>query len=64
MTHADDDGFVAPPRLADPVRWHLARRSPARAVAVGLFSGLIPGPFQVIGSVALCHLIAQAGDTD
>ncbi|GIK84709.1 MAG: DUF2062 domain-containing protein [Burkholderiales bacterium] len=41
------------PRLADPDLWHLNRRSTARAVAVGLFSGLIPGPFQVIGSVAL-----------
>jgi uncharacterized protein (DUF2062 family) len=41
------------PRLADPDLWHLNRRSTARAVAVGLFSGLIPGPFQVIGSVLL-----------
>jgi uncharacterized protein (DUF2062 family) len=41
------------PRLADPDLWHLNRRSTARAVAIGLFSGLIPGPFQVIGSVLL-----------
>ena len=41
------------PRLADPDLWHLNRRSTARAVAVGLFSGLIPGPFQVITAVLL-----------
>lgn len=41
------------PRLADPDLWHLNRRSSARAVAVGLFSGLIPGPFQVISAVLL-----------
>jgi uncharacterized protein (DUF2062 family) len=41
------------PRLADPDLWHLNRRSSARAVAVGLFSGLIPGPFQVLGAVLL-----------
>ena len=41
------------PRLADPDLWHLNRRSTARAVAIGLFSGLVPGPFQVIGSVLL-----------
>ena len=41
------------PRLADPDLWHLNRRSSARAVAIGLFSGLIPGPFQVLGAVGL-----------
>lgn len=41
------------PRLADPDLWHLNRRSTARAVAIGLFCGLIPGPLQVIGSVLL-----------
>jgi hypothetical protein len=44
------------PRLADPDLWHLNRRSTARAVAIGLFSGLIPGPFQVLGSVFLSIL--------
>jgi hypothetical protein len=44
------------PRLADPDLWHLNRRSTARAVAIGLFSGLIPGPFQVLGSVGLSIL--------
>ena len=42
------------PRLADPDLWHLNRRSAARAVAVGLFCGLIPGPLQVAGSILLC----------
>lgn len=41
------------PRLADPDLWHLNRRSSARAVAVGLFSGLIPGPLQVFTAVLL-----------
>jgi uncharacterized protein len=44
------------PRLADPDLWHLNRRSSARAVAVGLFSGLIPGPLQVVGAVGLSLL--------
>ena len=44
------------PRLAEPDLWHLNRRSSARAVAVGLFSGLIPGPFQVLGAVGLSIL--------
>ncbi len=41
------------PALADPDLWHLNRRSTARAVAIGLFCGLIPGPLQ-----ALCGLVA------
>jgi len=45
------------PRLADPDLWHLNRRSSARAVAIGLFAGLIPGPFQVIGAVVLSILL-------
>ncbi len=44
------------PRLADPDLWHLNRRSSARAVAIGLFSGLIPGPMQVLGAVGLSIL--------
>jgi hypothetical protein len=31
-----------------PNLWHLHRRSVAGGVAVGLFCGLIPGPFQMI----------------
>jgi uncharacterized protein (DUF2062 family) len=42
------------PALADPDLWHLNRRSTARAVAIGLFCGLIPGPLQVLGAIALC----------
>ena len=42
------------PALRDPDLWHINRRSAARAVAIGLFCGLIPGPFQVIGSIGLC----------
>jgi uncharacterized protein (DUF2062 family) len=41
------------PRLADPDLWHMNRRSSARAVAIGLFSGLVPGPFQVISAIVL-----------
>lgn len=44
------------PRLADPDLWHLNRRSTARAVAIGLFSGLIPGPLQMLGAVGLSIL--------
>lgn len=44
------------PRLAEPDLWHLNRRSSARAVAVGLFSGLVPGPFQVLSAVGLSIL--------
>ncbi len=42
------------PALADPDLWHLNRRSAARAVAVGLFCGLIPGPLQVAGAIVGC----------
>jgi uncharacterized protein len=44
------------PALADPDLWHLNRRSTARAVAIGLFCGLIPGPFQVLGAIGGCLL--------
>ena len=40
------------PALADPDVWHLNRRSAARAVAVGLFCGLIPGPLQAASAIA------------
>ena len=36
--------------LLHPRLWHLNRRSAAGAVAVGLFCGLIPGPFQMFGA--------------
>ena len=33
-----------------PALWHLNRRSAAGGVAAGLFCGLIPGPFQMLGA--------------
>jgi uncharacterized protein (DUF2062 family) len=35
--------------------WHLNRHSVAGGVAVGLFTGLIPGPFQML-SAAICAI--------
>jgi len=35
-------------RLHHPNLWHLHRRSVAGGVALGLFSGLVPGPLQMI----------------
>lgn len=40
--------------LLHPSLWHLNRHSAAGAVAVGLFCGLIPGPFQMIGAALGC----------
>ncbi|MDE2441718.1 MAG: DUF2062 domain-containing protein [Betaproteobacteria bacterium] len=42
--------------LLHPRLWHLNRHSAAGAVAAGLFCGLIPGPFQMLGA-AICALI-------
>ncbi|HEX5364464.1 MAG TPA: DUF2062 domain-containing protein [Gallionella sp.] len=39
--------------LHHPNLWHLHRRSVAGGVAVGLFCGLIPGPFQMISALLL-----------
>lgn len=39
--------------LLHPRLWHLNRHSAAGGVAVGLFCGLIPGPFQMLGA-AIC----------
>lgn len=41
------------PWLGHPSLWHMNRRSVAGAVAIGLFCGLIPGPFQMIGAFLL-----------
>jgi uncharacterized protein len=38
------------PWLGHPNLWHLNRRSVPGAVAIGLFCGLIPGPFQMLGA--------------
>ena len=40
--------------LTHPRLWHLNRHSAAGAGAVGLFCGLIPGPFQVLGAALAC----------
>lgn len=42
--------------LLHPRLWHLNRHSVAGAVAVGLFCGLIPGPFQMLGAALGCVL--------
>lgn len=42
--------------LRHPNLWHLHRRSVAGGVAIGLFSGLIPGPFQMISAALLAIL--------
>lgn len=41
--------------LLHPRLWHLNRHSAAGAMATGLFCGLIPGPFQMLGA-ALCAI--------
>lgn len=53
-----DNRWLRPFRasLLHPRLWHLNRRSAAGAVAAGLFCGLIPGPFQMLGA-ALCALL-------
>jgi uncharacterized protein (DUF2062 family) len=43
--------------LLHPFLWYLNRQSAARGVAVGLFCGLIPGPFQMPGAALLCVLL-------
>lgn len=40
--------------LFHPRLWHLNRHSAAGAIAVGLFCGLIPGPFQMLGAALAC----------
>jgi hypothetical protein len=42
--------------LLHPRLWHLNRHSAAGAVAAGLFCGLIPGPFQMMGA-AVCAVV-------
>lgn len=43
--------------LHHPNLWHLHRRSVAGGVAIGLFCGLIPGPFQMISAALLAVLL-------
>lgn len=40
--------------LLHPRLWHLNRHSAAGGVATGLFCGLIPGPFQMLGAAICC----------
>ena len=40
--------------LLHPRLWHLNRHSAAGGFAVGLFCGLIPGPFQMAGAAIAC----------
>lgn len=42
--------------LHHPNLWHLHRRSVAGGVAVGMFCGLIPGPFQMLGAAVMSVL--------
>ncbi len=39
--------------LTHPNLWHLNRRSVPGAVAIGLFSGLVPGPLQMLTALVL-----------
>jgi uncharacterized protein (DUF2062 family) len=41
------------PWLGHPSLWHINRRSVAGAVAIGMFCGMIPGPFQMLGALLL-----------
>lgn len=43
--------------LHHPNLWHLNRHSVAGGVAIGMFSGLVPGPFQMLAAAMLCILI-------
>lgn len=40
--------------LLHPRLWHLNRHSAAGAVAIGLFCGLIPTPFQMLAAIVCC----------
>jgi uncharacterized protein (DUF2062 family) len=43
--------------LHHPNLWHLNRNSVAGGVAIGMFSGLVPGPFQMLAAAILCILV-------
>lgn len=44
-------------RLTEPKLWHLNRRSIAFGLAIGLFVGFMPIPFQMVVSAALAILV-------
>jgi len=56
ITHSPSVQRYAP-ALAEPGLWYLNRRSTARAIAIGLFCGLIPGPVQVPIALAVCLFV-------
>ncbi|OFZ85856.1 MAG: hypothetical protein A2V78_02150 [Betaproteobacteria bacterium RBG_16_64_18] len=43
--------------LHHPNLWHLNRHSVAGGVAIGMFSGLVPGPFQMLTAAILCVVL-------
>jgi len=43
--------------LRHPNLWHLNRHSVAGGVAIGMFSGLVPGPFQMLTAAILCVVL-------
>jgi uncharacterized protein (DUF2062 family) len=45
--------------LQHPNLWHLNRRSVSGAVAIGLFSGLVPGPLQMLTALLLAILLRK-----
>jgi uncharacterized protein (DUF2062 family) len=45
--------------LHHPNLWHLNRMSVSGGVAIGLFSGLIPGPLQMLTAALLCVLLGR-----
>ena len=45
--------------LQHPNLWHLNRRSVPGAFAIGLFTGLIPGPLQMLGALLLSIPLKQ-----
>lgn len=45
--------------LTHPNLWHLNRRSVPGAVAIGLFSGLVPGPLQMLTALFLAVPLRQ-----
>jgi uncharacterized protein (DUF2062 family) len=45
--------------LRHPNIWHLNRHSVAGAVAIGLFSGLVPGPLQMLTALVLTLVLRK-----
>ena len=45
------------PALRQPQLWQLHRRNVSRAVAIGLFCGLMPGPTQMISALMVAYFL-------